>query len=308
MPHFSASDLRRAASLSGGLPTGSTPLARNRAFTSCRENKPATSRLRRAIIAAGVRAGAKTDLGWLQARHRRTIVAGRKEGRRSRAAHRDPPQLAGVEVRRHRRGAAERKLHLACQHADDGRTGTLVRDVRDPGGGHQLEQLGGEMRRGADPAGRIVERARLRFRQLDQLADGMHGQRRMDDQDVRRIRHDGNGRKIPDRIEGRLAEQRPQPQRRPDDEQGMAVGLRAGDDFAEDGGAARRARIDHDGLSQRTGYALRDDTGSELGGAARRARDDTQRTRRIVFRDRGNCAGQPRSQRYCCGNCGWLQS
>ena len=140
---------------------------------------------------------------------------------------------------------------------------------------HVLEQLGGEMRARGDAARCVVELARFRFRERDELLHGFHRKRRMHDEDVRQGGEARDRHEIADRIERQLLVQaRVDGERGGDAEQRVAVGRRFGDRFGSVQTARAGTVIDDERLPERLAHALRDHARREIGRAAGALRDD----------------------------------
>ena len=147
-----------------------------------------------------------------------------------RDARREHRQLAGIEIHQSRIGAAIRH----------------VNDVRQAG--ELLEELGTQMRGGADPGGAVGERSRVRLGIGHELGNGADRQGRVHHQGRDQFGGDRDRRKVLERIVGRLCrDQRGDDElARRSGEQRVAVGLGLGDRGGGDQPAAAPLVLDDD--------------------------------------------------------------
>lgn len=144
-----------------------------------------------------------------------------------------------------------REMHLPAEEIGHARCHALVGDMNKVDTGVHLDQLNREMAaRRADTRGCEGERARLRFRQSDQLFQISHRHRRMRNQHAWTERNRCYGHKIPMGIVGQLRiKAHIDREARRDDEQGMSVGRRACRDLAAHNAVRATAIVDDDLLS-----------------------------------------------------------
>jgi hypothetical protein len=102
------------------------------------------------------------------------------------AGHRDGLQPAALDVRGRRAQAVEHQVDLAGDQVLQRRAGAAVGDVRDEGLGLQLEQLAGQVVRGAVAGRAVVQLARVLAQEVQQFGQrpGLHALR-VDDDDLR---------------------------------------------------------------------------------------------------------------------------
>ncbi len=221
--------------------------------------------------------------------HRRQ--AGR-ERRRLRAGHRQRPQPARFEMRRHRARRCDHQMHLAREQRVKGRGVASEWHAHDVDARHGLEQLHREMRRGSRAAGTIVELSRARPGVRNQVFNGLHRERRMHNHGVGRFRGPRDRREVPDHIERRVAaQQRDDPDIVGVEQQRVAIGLCLGHDVRRDD-AARAAAIVHDhGLAQAASQSLHDQARREIVAAARLRGHQAYGLAWIVLAGRRHSAG-----------------
>ena len=78
-------------------------------------------------------------------------------------------QLAGLDMCGHGTGGREHDLHLACEHIVQCRAATSVTDPDEIDISHRFEEFSGNVIRGADRPGRIVDLPRIGLGERDQL-------------------------------------------------------------------------------------------------------------------------------------------
>ena len=173
----------------------------------------------------------------------------------------------------------------------------------------ELEHLAGQMRARAEPRRAVVELARIGLGVGDELRKRRDRHLGMHHQDVGQLRHDGDRHELR-RIEGEVRHEARADDERPlrRGEQGVAVGLGAGDIFGAEVLRRAGAVLDHDGLAELRGRdagrgcAASDRRWSRAAAARRCGSGGRGRfARRRGWRKRGS--RQPRRQcsRHACG-------
>jgi hypothetical protein len=110
------------------------------------------------------------------------------------AAGAERAQLAGPDMRRGLHQRTEHHLGVAPDHVDHGRAAALERHMQEVDAGGQLEQLAAEMLEAADAGRGVLQLAGLLLCGREQVLHRMHRQVRVDHQDVRAGRKNGDRR------------------------------------------------------------------------------------------------------------------
>ena len=178
-------------------------------------------------------------------------------------------------MRQHRRGHPQHHGHAPREEIGDRRWAPLIGHMHELDLRAHGEQLGGEMRHGADPDRRVGELARLRFRQGDQLLHARHTERGINGEDERQERERRDRREILGEVEAEIGiDRRVRQVRGRTDVQGIAVRRRARDELRGDAAAGAGAALDHQLLAERLAHVGADQAGGDVGGRARREADD----------------------------------
>ena len=184
---------------------------------------------------------------------------------------------------------------MAAEQVAHRRARSLVGDMHDVDAGHLLHQFAGEVRRGAQAARCVVERAGLRPREGEQVSQRLRRHARMRDQ------HHGCGREHRHRaqrlhgVEGHLRLEQPRidQHRAVSGEQRVAIGCRLHHEFGADDRCTAGAVVEHHWLAERRTRGRADHAQQVVGATARAVRHDhTQRPFRERLRVRGR--GQQR--------------
>ena len=171
---------------------------------------------------------------------------------------------------------------------------------------HGLEQLAGEVLRGADAGGAERQLTRLRTRQRDEFGDALRGHVVVEGKDVGRehrlrdrndILHGVERHLVVEARIDRELRQRCQQER-------IAVGRCLGDAIAGNVGAGAGNVLDHHRLAPRLRELVSDHPRNEIGGPGRReTHDDPDRLVRIArLRDRVACRPEERQRSKQGGN------
>ena len=104
-----------------------------------------------------------------------------------RTGDRKPAHTTRPRVRQSRQYVCHGQLHLPRHQIDQRLPGALVRHVRHLDAGHAVHQFHRQMHIAALPRRAVIEFARLRFRQRNQITQGLHRQRRMHYDQKRRL-------------------------------------------------------------------------------------------------------------------------
>ena len=199
-------------------------------------------------------------------------------------------------MRDHRQRGGENELALARNHIHQRGRGAFVRHMHDPHAGHTVEQLRRQMRRGAHARAGVVQLARTRLGERDELLDVMHRQRGIHHQYVRLRAHQRNRRKVFNRIKAKMfvetgvrAEGGVVTRH-----QRVAVRRRFGSYFSADIAAGARTIFHDHRLAHALGELLADQACEDIRGPARQVRrDEAQWLHRIILRARrGACQCQ----------------
>src|SRR5258707_14260885 len=155
------------------------------------------------------------------------------------------------------------------------------------------------MRRAAIAAGTVVDPARLRARERDQLLHRTCSKGRMRDERVGGPRHQRHGRKVPRGVVRDFSNQGIDDEApRSDRKQRVAVGHRLGDEVGADVAARAGTVLDHDRLPPGLGKLLGDQAHDDIVRPARSERhDDAHGPGRIVLRVRAQ-PEQDRAERH----------
>ena len=97
-------------------------------------------------------------------------------------------------------GGADDELRLPADGRYYRRAAAFERDVRDVDAGHLLEQFHRHVRAGGNPAGAVIQFARLRLRVREQVLHRFHWQRGVHHQNIRQRRQQRDRREIVHRI------------------------------------------------------------------------------------------------------------
>ena len=182
--------------------------------------------------------------------------------------------------------ARNRQRNLAADKIGGRLAAAAIRNVIELHAGHRAKQRGEQVLAAAVAGRRIVDLAGPRLGVGDQLLQGLHRQRRIDDDDARFATDQRDRREVVDRIESQVRIQgrtdriglRSQQQR-------VAVGRRLGDELAADRRSRAGLVLDEDRLPETLGQLLRDQAHRAVDRASRRKRhDDAHRPRRVVLR------------------------
>ena len=199
--HFTISARTSAANCSGVLETGSTPSSSRRLlvaglltilherFVEVRHDLlRRRGRREDAVPGADVEAGQARFVGGRQLRKQRMALE---------RAHRERFEPARFDERNRGWHGLEHEVRFAAHDCGHRLAAALVRDVDHFGARHQVEELRGHVIEAAAAGGRIAEALGLGFRELDELLDRVRGDRRMDEQQVRAVRHEADRRESP---------------------------------------------------------------------------------------------------------------
>jgi beta-mannosidase len=132
---------------------------------------------------------------------RKSVGAG--GGRHSQGA-----ELARLDVLDRRGQGLECDLHLPAEKIGEGLRAALVGNVDEGGAGHRLEELAGEMLRGAVAGRALVDLVRVRFRIGDEFRDRARRKGRRHRHDVGKPGDAGDGCQVRDEVEGELVVER----------------------------------------------------------------------------------------------------
>ncbi len=227
-------------------------------------------------------------------RRRRDI----RQGRDPRlAGDHERAQLTRLDERGDRRCRRHQHLDIAAHEILQDCSRAAIRHVDEVDVGEALEQLAAHMGVGADAAGAVVELARARFGERDQLRHRTRRHRRIDRHDVR---HGEGGDDVREALPWIERQRRDQPCRdrvgHLDGDQGVAVGRRPRHRAPSDRTRPAAAVLDHGRLAERRTNGLRDDARHGIGSAAGRERDhEGDRAGRIDLRV-GGVRAQDRGQ------------
>src|SRR5712691_8710014 len=197
--------------------------------------------------------------------HRRRTPGGRD---------RERAQPPGLDVGNHRSRGREHELRLTGDDVGERRLRALVGHVHHIDSRHRLEEFSGEVRGRAAPRGRVIELARPRFRQGDQLLHRARGNVRIHDEDVGLDRHQRDRREVLHRIVAEAAVQALIGRENAvvAEEPGGAVGRALRDELGGDVAARARPVLDHHLLAPKAGELLaqgaREDVARTSGGEA----------------------------------------
>ena len=199
-----------------------------------------------------------------------------QRGRARRGADRERAHLVRLGVLQQRRHRAEHGLHFARENRRVGRRVALVGNVHEVDLGGVLQHLHRQVRRGAVAGRGVVQLAGLALRERDELGQVARLHLRIDDQQVRRDRHQRDRREIRDRVvrKLRIRAGRDRVGAGRAERQRVAVGRRLGRGVGADRAAGARPVLDDHGLAEPLAQPLRHDAGDDVGRAARREADD----------------------------------
>src|SRR5713101_925206 len=192
------------------------------------------------------------------------------------AGHAQRAKLSGPDMGDHRRDAGNRHRDLAGDQVGDRRTGALVGHVNDVGPGLQLEILHGDVGRATVSRRAVEELPGVRARVGDELRGGVHGKRRVHDEDIRDVRYERYRREAFERVVAEIGVKPGVDRERADvpDENGVAVGGRFCCGLRADRAARAAAVLDDDLLLERLGELQRERAPENIVRAARRERND----------------------------------
>ncbi|MCY1299984.1 hypothetical protein D9M70_495390 [compost metagenome] len=169
---------------------------------------------------------------------------------------------------RRRRGHGQ--VDRAAEQVGNGRPGALVRNVRDPGAGHLVQQFGRHVLQRTVARGRIVELVRVGLGVRHQFLQRLDRQVLAHHQHLRRRQDIGHRREVLDRIPRQVLHQqrRDHVEARVLQHQRVAVRLGARHQLRGDAAVAAGPVVDHDRLAECPGQRLRNHPGRDVGGAA----------------------------------------
>ena len=192
-----------------------------------------------------------------------------------RARDRERFQLSRFDLRQSDRDIRERHLDFAGQDRGHRRPAALVRHVDEIDACHALEELADEMRGAAFAEGREVELAAAAPWRAGSAPAPKRGHRRIHDQHVGAGDERADGREVALQIERELAvERRVARDRRGDDEERVAVGVRFRGDLRADVAARAAAVVDDDRAAPERVELVRDEPRRDVVQTAGRERDD----------------------------------
>src|ERR1051326_7274952 len=186
---------------------------------------------------------------------------------------------AGLDVRQACGADGEHELDLAGEKVGDRRGNGLVRDVHHVHAGHLLEELGGEVRRGAAAAGAGLPLAGVLLWEVYERGDGLHRHGRMDREHEGRRAEERHGREVAHHVVVRLVDGGIDRVRAGHEEERVTVGRRLGDRFGRDRAAAAALLLDDHRLAPGLGHLLAEEPRERIG---TRAHDEMDRLRRGV--------------------------
>src|SRR5262249_36173338 len=102
------------------------------------------------------------------------------------------------------RQVAENDLHLTADEISECRSAATIGHVNDIDARHHLEQLAGNMERGAVTARRKIDLAGISLRISDEFGNGLYWQRRRDDHDEWHAYDAGDRHDVTEEIEIQL--------------------------------------------------------------------------------------------------------
>ena len=196
--------------------------------------------------------------------------------RRARAARdREPSQLARLDVRRRGAHLVEHHRDVSRDHVDDRLRVALVRHVQHLHARLAIEKLGRHVTRAAGARRCVGNLVRPRLGERDQLLDGAHRQRRVDDEHLRHQARERDRREILERIVAGVGNERRHDRERVGDrEQRVAVGRRFRDELRADEAARARPIVDDHLLTEPFAEPRRERADDEVDVAAGRERHD----------------------------------
>jgi hypothetical protein len=203
---------------------------------------------------------------------------------------------------RHRAaGCRKDEVNFLREQAEERRTRAFVRHAVELGFRSHHEHLARDVKRCAAGAGSVEQTARFRAGKRDELADGVHLERRMHDQHVRRALELRNRREVGENVVIGLLDERLELHRAAAHHERIAVGRRARDDAGHE---PARPVIDDDLLPEHGAERRRHDSREIVVAAAWRRRDDANGTSRIVLRRRDSSCADAKKKHYggfaCC--------
>ena len=291
-----------AANSAGVFATGSAPSPAILSRTSASANARAISRWSRSTIGCGVPAGATSAIPRRHVESRQTLLGDRRQVRcfaDSRpAGNAKCNDGARLHVLQRGRALCEEHLHLAAEHRVHRRRDAVVRDVHDVDARQAFQQLPGKVRPAAVARRRVVERARFRLRERDQLGQRFRAHRRVHDQHVRDRRQHGDRRVILRRIVRKLRVERRRDRQVADrrKRQRVAVRRRLGAQLHADVAAGTGLVLDDEWLVECLREPVAGHSRERVGGTSGRKRHDDPHLMRRV----GRLCMRARSRRECC--------
>ena len=182
---------------------------------------------------------------------------------------------------------SENDLHLPGKQI--GHVIPAIRNVNHFGSGHELEQLGANMRRASDAIRGYVDLIGIAFEISSELRKGCGRKRWRYDDDERRFGNPCDRRDVADEIEIEIAIERYVHRVGRDRQQdGVAVGLGFRDVFGADIGAGARPVLNDELLAEPLRQMLGGKTPDDVGAAAGRVRyDQLHWSRRVGLRPGG---------------------
>ena len=212
--------------------------------------------------------------------------------------HGDRAQLAGVDQRLQRADVGGVEVHLAAERRGGSGARAGIGDMLHLDAGADLDQLAGELRRGADAGAGPVHLAVGRLRLLEEFLHRLDRRLRRHHEHVGRGADHHQRHEVLERIVGRRRiEARIDHEGAGADQQGVAVRRHAGDRGGRDVAAGAAAVLDDHRLAERFAERRVDDAGGDVGAAAgREAHHHGDLPVRIL-----RLRGERREQRSECG-------
>ena len=205
-----------------------------------------------------------------------------------RGRDRQRAQAAGLDVLDRLRHRTENHLDLAADQVGGRGRAAPIGDVDQVHPGHHLEELAGNVLRGAGAGRPVVDLARVGLGIGDEFGDRLGGDRRMHHDDVGQPRGADNRRDVPNEVETEIAVERGIDRVRGHDlQQRVAIGGRSGDRLGPDVAAGAGAVLDDELLAEAIRQPLTHQPRLDVGGSAGgKADDDAHRPGRIGLRPR----------------------